>query len=72
MSEFDDVLDTRSVAEVLRVNLENAEAQLRLEQRRARRAQQRVHDLGRAVESWHALIAEYEQATSSSAADRRN
>ena len=72
VSEFDEVAQSWSIGEVLRANLESAEAQLRLEQRRARRAERRVKDLWRAVDNWHELIADYEQATNSAMDDRRN
>ncbi len=72
MTEFDAVAESRSVAELLRDNLESAEAQLRIQQERAQRAQQRAQDLFRAVNNWHELIEDYERATSSSLADRRN
>jgi hypothetical protein len=72
MSEFDAVVESRSVADALRDNLADAEAQLRLQQRRARRAQRRVRDLTRAVENWHALIDDYERIARSTPNDRRN
>jgi hypothetical protein len=72
MSEFDAVADARSVAEILRDNLECAEAQLRIVRRRAERAQQRAQDLFRAVNNWHELIEDYELATGTTVGDRRN
>ena len=72
MTEFDAVAEARSVAELLRDNLESAETQLRIQQERAQRAQQRAQDLFRAVNNWHELIEDYERATSSSVEDRRN
>jgi hypothetical protein len=72
MSEFDAVAETRSVAEVLRDNLESAETQLRHAKRRVQRAQQRAQDLFRAVNNWHELIEDYELATQSTPDDRRN
>ncbi len=72
VSEFDEIVESWPVGDVLRANLESAEAQLRLEQRRARRAERRVKDLWRAVDNWHELIDVYEQATHSAVDDRRN
>jgi hypothetical protein len=72
MEEFDAVAAERSIAEVLRANLESAEAQLRLGRRRARRAQRRADELDRAVHNWHELIHEYEQATKSAPDHRLN
>jgi hypothetical protein len=72
MSEFDAVADERSVAEILQDNLESAEAQLRIQRRRAQRAQQRAQDLFRAVNNWHELIEDYELATGSTVEDRLN
>jgi hypothetical protein len=72
MEEFDAVAAERSIAEVLRANLESAEAQLRLSRRRARRAQRRADELDRAVHNWHELIHEYEQATKSAPDHRMN
>jgi hypothetical protein len=63
MSEFDAVAARRSVGEVLQANLENAEAQLAVVERRAERARRRADDLGQAVRNWHELIADYERAT---------
>jgi hypothetical protein len=63
MTEFDAVAGERSVAEVLRANLENAEAQLAVLERRAERARRYADDLGQAVRNWHELIADYERAT---------
>ena len=72
MAEFDQVADARSVDEVLRAHLEDARAQLRLEQRMARRAERRVRDVARAVENWQDLIDDYERVTRSNLYDRRN
>jgi hypothetical protein len=63
MTEFDAVANDRSVAEVLRTNLENAEAQLAVVERRAERARRRADDLSRAVRNWHELIDDYERTT---------
>jgi hypothetical protein len=72
MSEFDAVADARSVAELLRDNLDCAENQLRIQRRRAERAQQRAQDLFRAVNNWHELIEDYELATHTKVEDRQN
>jgi hypothetical protein len=72
MSEFDAVAGSRSVADVLRDSLENAEAQLRLERRRARRAERRVNDLTRAVDNWRDLIDDYDRIARSTPDNRRN
>jgi hypothetical protein len=72
MTEFDEASDARSVEEVLSAHLEDARAQLRFEQRLARRADRRVRDLSRAVENWQDLIDEYERTTRSTPRDRRN
>jgi hypothetical protein len=72
MTEFDQVSDARSVAELLQAHLEDAQAQLRFEQRLARRADRRVRDLSRAVENWQDLIDEYERATLTAPRMRRN
>jgi hypothetical protein len=64
VAEFDAVAASRSVAEVLRDNLEDAQAQLRLGQRLARRAERRVADLTRAVENWRDLLDDYERGGS--------
>jgi hypothetical protein len=63
MSEFDTVAAARSVSEMLRANLESAEAQLAVVERRAERARRRADDLGKAVRNWHELIADYERTT---------
>jgi hypothetical protein len=70
--EFDRVAADRSVGEALRNQLADAEAQLRFEQRLARRAERRVQDLSRAVENWQDLIDEYEARTRATPYDRRN
>jgi hypothetical protein len=72
MSEFDEAAASRSAADILRDNLENAQAQLRLQRRLARRAQRRVQDLDRAVENWQDLIDDYERVTGSTIDARRN
>jgi hypothetical protein len=72
MTEFDQVADARSVAELLQSHLEDARVQLRFEQRLARRADRRVRDLSRAVENWQDLIEEYERATRTAPRMRRN
>jgi hypothetical protein len=72
MAEFDEASEARSVAEVLQSHLEDARAQLRYEQRLARRADRRVRDLSRAVEGWLDLIEDYERVTRTSVRDRRN
>jgi hypothetical protein len=72
MTEFDQVCDARSVAELLEAHLEDARAQLRFEQRLARRADRRVRDLSRAVENWQDLIDEYERATRTAPGMRLN
>jgi hypothetical protein len=72
MQEFDAAAATRTIADVLRANLEDAEAQLRVGRRVARRAQRRVTDLDRAVQNWQDLIDDYERATGSSMENRRN
>jgi cob(I)alamin adenosyltransferase len=61
MAEFDAVAASRPVAEVLRANLEDAEAQLRFERRLARRAERRVNEVAQAVENWRHLIDDYER-----------
>ncbi len=61
VAEFDAVAGSRSVAEVLRDNLRDAESQLRLQQRTARRAERRVVDLNRAVDNWRDLLDDYER-----------
>lgn len=70
--EFDQIADGRSVSAALYDHLADAEAQLRLEQRHARRAERRVHDLTRAVENWQDLIDEYERVTRTTPHERRN
>jgi hypothetical protein len=72
MAEFDEVAASRSVGDILRDNLESAQAQLRLEQRLAGRAERRVLDLRQAVENWHELIDDYERITGSTLDARRN
>jgi hypothetical protein len=72
MQEFDAAAAARTIADVLRANLEDAEAQLRAGRRVARRAQRRVTDLDRAVQNWQDLIDDYERATGSSLEQRRN
>lgn len=72
MPEFDTVTEQRPVGEILRDSLEDAEAQLRLERRRARRAERRAEDLSRAVRNWQELIEDYERATTSTVEHRRN
>jgi hypothetical protein len=72
MAEFDQVSDARSVGEVLHAHLEDARAQLRFEQRLARRADRRVRDLSRAVENWQDLVDEYERVTRTTPSERRN
>jgi hypothetical protein len=72
MKEFDAAAASRTIADVLRANLEDAEAQLRVGRRMARRAQRRVADLDRAVQNWQELIEDYERATGSSREQRRN
>jgi hypothetical protein len=72
MTEFDAIAATRSIGEVLQANLESAEAQLRVVQRKARLAQRRAEDLDRAVRNWHELIEDYERATGSALESRQN
>jgi hypothetical protein len=72
MEEFEAVAEGRSVADVLRANLESAEAQLRLSRRRARRAQRRADELDRAVHNWHEMLHDYEHATNSAPDARQN
>jgi hypothetical protein len=72
MEEFDAVAASRTIADVLQANLEDARAQLRFERREARRAERRVADLDRAVQNWQDLIDDYERATGSSLEQRRN
>jgi hypothetical protein len=72
MEEFDAITASRTIGEVLRASLEDAEDQLRIGRRRALRALQRVEDLDRAVQNWHELIADYEQTTGSTIEHRRN
>jgi hypothetical protein len=72
MEEFDAIAASRTIADVLRANLEDAEAQLRFGQREARRAQRRVADLDRAVQNWQDMVDDYERATGSSLDQRRN
>lgn len=72
MAEFDQASDARSVGELMHAYLEDARAQLRAEQRLARRAERRAHDLTRAVESWQDLIDDYERVTRSTPYERRN
>jgi hypothetical protein len=72
MAEFDQVAEARPIAELLHAHLEDARAQLRFEQRLARRADRRVRDLSRAVEQWQDLIDEYERVTRTSPRERRN
>jgi hypothetical protein len=72
MSEFERVAASRSVSEILRANLEDAENQLQHERARAQRAQARADRLARAVENWHELVEDYERVTGSSLAERRN
>jgi hypothetical protein len=72
MPEFDSAHGQRSVGEILRDSLEDAKAQLRLERRRARRAEQRARDLDRAVNNWYELIEDYERSTRSTIDQRQN
>jgi hypothetical protein len=72
MPEFDQASDARSVAELMHAHLEDARAQLRHEQRLARRADRRVRDLSRAVENWQDLVDDYERVTRTSIRERRN
>jgi hypothetical protein len=72
MAEFDQASDARSVGEILQAHLEDARAQLRFEQRLARRADRRVRDLSRAVENWQDLIDDYERASGTTPRQRRN
>jgi len=70
--EFDAVAEERSVADILRARLEDAEAQLRVERRRARRAERRAKDLARAVNNWYELIEDFERTTNTTFDLRRN
>jgi hypothetical protein len=72
MTEFDQASEARSVQEVLHAHLEDARAQLRVEQRHVRRAERRVRDLSRAIENWLDLIDEYERVTRTTPHERRN
>jgi hypothetical protein len=72
MPEFDSEHRQRSVGDILRDSLEDAEAQLRLQRRRARRAEQRTRDLDRAVNNWHEMIEEYERSPRSTVGQHRN
>jgi hypothetical protein len=72
MPEFDTVNGQRSVGDMLRDSLEDAETQLRFERRRARRAERRAQDLVRAVNNWHEMIEDYERTAKSPIEQRRN
>jgi hypothetical protein len=72
MVEFDVVAQSRSVADLLRANLEDAEEQHRAAGRRARKAQKRYETLTLVVESWEELMADYERSTAAASLGRRN
>jgi len=60
-SEFDQ--GERPQLDLLRTNLEDAEDQLRRAQARLDKAQRRVRNLEVAVQSWKALVTQYEQGS---------
>jgi hypothetical protein len=72
MAEFDAIAASRTIADVLRANLESAEAQCQVLERRARLAQRRAEDLRRAVRNWHDVIDDYERATNTTVETRQN
>jgi len=65
-SEFEEV--ERPPIELLRTNLDDAEDQLRRAQTRLDKAQRRVRNLEVAVQSWKALVTQYEHGSQLGAA----
>ena len=68
-SEFEEV--ERPPIELLRTNLDDAEDQLRRAQTRLDKAQRRVRNLEVAVQSWKALVTQYEHGSQLGAARPR-